>query len=63
MGGYAVELSVEERWAVVAYVRALQRSQFAKLDDATPEGRTVLSANAAPAPAAPHDAHPVKEHQ
>ncbi len=65
MGGYAAELSVEERWAVVAYVRALQRSQFARLEDATPEARTVLAAQA-PAPAAPaepHDAHPVKEHQ
>jgi mono/diheme cytochrome c family protein len=65
MGSYAAELSVEERWAVVAYVRALQRSQFAKLDDATPEARTVLAAQA-PAPAAPaepHDAHPAKEHQ
>ena len=65
MGGYAAELSVEERWAVVAYVRALQRSQFARLDDATPEARTVLAAQAPgqAAPAEPHDAHPVKEHQ
>ena len=68
MGGYAAELSVTERWAVVAYVRALQRSQFAKLDDATPEARTVLAAQspepARPAaPAEPHDAHPAKEHQ
>ena len=27
MASYAAELSVEERWAVVAYVRALQLSQ------------------------------------
>jgi mono/diheme cytochrome c family protein len=42
MAGYGVELSVEERWAVVAYVRALQRSQNATLGDATPQGRAEL---------------------
>ncbi len=29
MGGYAANLSIEDRWAVVAYVRALQRSRLA----------------------------------
>ncbi len=29
MGGYAASLSIEDRWAVVAYVRALQRSRLA----------------------------------
>lgn len=33
MPGYADLLSVEERWAVVAYVRALQRSQGVALDE------------------------------
>lgn len=33
MGGYAASLTPEERWAVVFYVRSLQRSQNAKADD------------------------------
>lgn len=33
MYGYAEKLSPEERWAVVLYVRALQRSQNATADD------------------------------
>jgi hypothetical protein len=49
MAGYGVELTIEERWAVVAYVRALQRSQDARLEDAPAEVRAHLSA----APAAP----------
>jgi mono/diheme cytochrome c family protein len=31
MPGYGAELSVEERWAVVAYVAALQLSQSAPI--------------------------------
>lgn len=38
MGAYAANLSIEDRWAVVAYVRALQRSRFATLDD-VPESK------------------------
>lgn len=33
MGGYAASLTPEERWAVVFYVRALQRSQNAQEND------------------------------
>lgn len=33
MGSYAASLTPEERWAVVFYVRALQRSQNAKAED------------------------------
>ena len=33
MPGYAAELTVEDRWAVVAYLRALQLSQRARIDD------------------------------
>jgi mono/diheme cytochrome c family protein len=39
MGSYATELSVEDRWAVVHYVRALQLSQDARLDELPPEER------------------------
>jgi mono/diheme cytochrome c family protein len=40
MGGYAASLTPEERWAVVFYVRALQRSQNAKASD-VPAGVSV----------------------
>jgi mono/diheme cytochrome c family protein len=33
MGYYRDKLSVEDRWAVIAYVRVLQRSQNASVDD------------------------------
>ena len=51
MAGYGVELSVEERWAVVAYVRALQRTETARLEDAPPAERALLATHPAdPAP-------------
>ncbi len=37
MGGYAAELTPQERWAVVSYVEALRRSQSATLADAPPD--------------------------
>jgi mono/diheme cytochrome c family protein len=43
MPGYAAELTVQERWAVVAYLRALQISQSAPLALAPPEVREKLS--------------------
>ena len=33
MPGYSAQIPVEDRWAIVAYVRALQRSQNATTDD------------------------------
>lgn len=33
MPNYAAELSIDDRWAVVAYVQALQQSQSAKADE------------------------------
>lgn len=42
MPSYANELTVEERWAVVGYVRALQLSQHATLDQLPPEARQRL---------------------
>jgi mono/diheme cytochrome c family protein len=42
MPSYASALTVEERWAVVAYVRALQLSQRARLDQAPADVRTTL---------------------
>lgn len=42
MGSYADKLSPEERWAVIAYVRALQRSQNAQIEDVPAEHRSEL---------------------
>jgi mono/diheme cytochrome c family protein len=46
MPAYAAELTVHERWAVVAYVRALQLSQAASLEQAPPEVRESLGKEA-----------------
>ena len=37
MASYAPELTAEERWAIVAYVEALRRSQSAMLAEAPPD--------------------------
>jgi mono/diheme cytochrome c family protein len=50
MASYAAELSLEERWAVVAYLRALQLSQSAFVDQLPPAVRQKLE-SAPPAPA------------
>jgi mono/diheme cytochrome c family protein len=42
MPSYASQISVEDRWAIVLYVKALQRSQNAKINDVPPELRTHL---------------------
>ncbi len=44
MASYAAELTVEERWAVVAYLRALQLSQSTPLGALPPEIRRELEA-------------------
>jgi hypothetical protein len=57
MASYAAELSVEERWSVVAYLRALQLSQNTPVSALPPEIRQQLEALPpnmdSPAPAAP----------
>jgi len=42
MPGYASQIAAEDRWAIVLYVRALQRSREATLDDVPPERREHL---------------------
>ena len=37
MPDYAAQITAEDRWAIVAYVRALQLSEHATVDD-VPEG-------------------------
>jgi len=48
MPGYAEKLTPEQRWAVVAYVRALQASQRVRLEDVPPEVRERLLQEKAP---------------
>jgi mono/diheme cytochrome c family protein len=42
MMGYAAQVPHADRWAIVAYVRALQRAQNASLDDVPPDQRGSL---------------------
>jgi mono/diheme cytochrome c family protein len=54
MANYSAELTVEERWAVVSYLRALQLSQSMPASELPPEARQQLdalpAANSAPVP-------------
>jgi mono/diheme cytochrome c family protein len=45
MPAYRSQIPVADRWAIVAYVRALQRSQRASLADVPVDRRSELSAN------------------
>jgi mono/diheme cytochrome c family protein len=42
MRGYAAQISPEDRWAIVYYLRALQLTQRASMDDLTPEMKEAL---------------------
>jgi mono/diheme cytochrome c family protein len=42
MPDYAGQVNVQDRWAVVAYIRALQLSQNSRLEDVAPENRAAL---------------------
>ena len=42
MPGYASQIPVEDRWAIVAYVRALQRSANGRPEDVPPTQRAAL---------------------
>jgi mono/diheme cytochrome c family protein len=46
MYSYASRVAPSDRWAIVAYIRALQRSQHAQLADVPPDERTKLEAEA-----------------
>ncbi|MFY0582390.1 c-type cytochrome [Cystobacter fuscus] len=48
MPSYAEKLTPEQRWAVVAYVRALRESQRARLGDVPAEARARLLEEGAP---------------
>ena len=54
MGAYSGVTSIEDRWAIIAYLRALQLSRLAKLEDVPVEDRERLT-NPLPPGAAPQN--------
>ena len=48
MPPYVAQVAPADRWAIAAYIRALQRSQHARLDDVPPEARGRLAAEPPP---------------
>ncbi|MGQ0733765.1 MAG: c-type cytochrome [Acidobacteriota bacterium] len=58
MQGYAEQVPVRDRWLIAAYVRALQLSQYASVDDVPASRRGELEGTAGPPPAA---APPVRD--
>ena len=42
MGAYGPNVPVEDRWAIIAYLRALQLSRLGTMDDVPPELRANL---------------------
>ena len=52
MPDYAAQVPVKDRWAIVAYIRALQLSQHASLDDVPADMRGLLGTPEQIAPAA-----------
>jgi mono/diheme cytochrome c family protein len=42
MGGYSPQINPEDRWAIALYVRALQRSRNAKIEDVPEDQRAAL---------------------
>jgi mono/diheme cytochrome c family protein len=49
MLGYGYNISIDDRWRIVMYVRALQRSQYAQLQDASAAEQTKLQQSKPPA--------------
>ena len=57
MPSYASQISAEDRWAIAAYVRALQYSQNARLEELTPEERARVENQLSGEPAAEKGSH------
>ncbi len=53
MGDYGDQIPVGDRWAIVAYVRALQLSRDANVNNVPPDQRGQLSGANQPQPGAP----------
>jgi len=58
MLSYSGVIQVPDRWAIVAYVRALQRSQNATINDVPDAERAALQGTNAPAAATPAASKP-----
>ena len=44
MPSYGSQIQIKDRWAIIAYIRALQLSENAKIDDVPPDIRPTLEA-------------------
>ncbi|MDE0837593.1 MAG: cytochrome c, partial [Kiritimatiellae bacterium] len=53
MSDYAAQIKPADRWAIAAYIRALQLSQSAKLDELPTEDQALIAAGSADT----HDVH------
>lgn len=42
MGGYGAAIPIEDRWAIIGYVRALQRARLGTIEDVPAENRATL---------------------
>jgi len=60
MMAYGPNIVVSDRWAIIAYLRALQRSQAASIVDVPPEHRAELEQPAQPQPSPAQPAPPKK---
>ena len=58
MGDYGDQIPVNDRWAIVAYVKALQLSRDASLNEVPADHRGQLSAGNQPQPGARDDDRP-----
>ena len=56
MMGYGYNITIDDRWRIVMYVRALQRSEDASLQDASPDEQQQLQSGAKPAGSAMNSA-------
>ena len=63
MQGYAEQVPVRDRWLIASYVRALQFSQNASVNDVPAERRGELGAATGVAPAAARPAPPPAQHE
>ena len=53
MQGYGAQIPINDRWAIIAYLRALQRSRLATLEDVPADMRAELTRALPATPAAP----------
>ena len=61
MPDYAMQIPVRDRWLIVAYVRALQLSQHAAVDDVPADRRAELDAGTSGTSGTPGTAKPVEK--